>query len=525
MEQLFIGVLNNAITVSALIVAVVVVRAFGKKMPKWISCLLWMIVAVKLVVPIQFECVLSLIPSGKPIPANIVLEANPQISSGINGLDSFVNPMIRQNFAPDKSVSINPLQIFFHIGAIGWLTGMAVMLTYALITYILIRKRVSTSVKIDSMVYECDDISDSFILGTISPKVYIPSTLSDEARKYILKHEFAHLSRRDYVWKPLGFLILSVYWFNPLCWIAYILLCEDIEYACDEKVTKNIEKGEKAEYCRILLENSMPRTMISACPVTFGGTDVKKRIKNVVNYKRPAFWITTASIMVCVAVGVCFATGRDVKVESNEQKLQKAELENNIIASDGVIEPEKEVNENAVAEVVPVSADAENTNTSNPKDAEFTYNGNSVSIMDSFEAIDKALGGHDPSYSIKKSEQSLYSYGKNQEIGMILRNDSGTEFPVTISTREPVMTTSRGIAVGSSKDELIDAYGTPNGKHPTAYDGTTGRELTEEEYIQLFGESFIYDLGDYTISFYVDNDKVVSIEYRNNVNYNKFQWS
>ena len=105
MEQLFIGVLNNAITVSALIVAVVVVRAFGKKMPKWISCLLWMIVAVKLVVPIQFECVLSLIPSGKPIPANIVLEANPQISSGINGLDSFVNPMIRQNFAPDKSVS------------------------------------------------------------------------------------------------------------------------------------------------------------------------------------------------------------------------------------------------------------------------------------------------------------------------------------------------------------------------------------------------------------------------------------
>ena len=252
---------------------------------------------------------------------------------------------------------------------------------------------------------------------------------------------------------------------------------------------------------------------------------MKKRIKNVVNYKRPAFWITTASIMVCVAVGVCFATGRDVKVESNEQKLQKAELENNIIASDGVIEPEKEVNENAVAEVVPVSADAENTNTSNPKDAEFTYNGNSVSIMDSFEAIDKALGGYDPSHSIKKSEQSLYSYGKNQEIGMILRNDSGTEFPVTISTREPVMTTSRGIAVGSSKDELIDAYGTPNGKRPTAYDGTTGRELTEEEYIQLFGESFIYDLGDYTISFSVDNDKVVSIEYRNNVNYNKFQWS
>ena len=128
MEQLFIGILNNAITVSALIVAVIVVRAFGKKMPKWISCMLWMIVAIKLVVPIQFESVLSLIPSGKPIPTNIVLEENPQISSGINGLDSFVNPMISQNFTPDKAVSINPLQIFFHIGALGWLAGMSVML-------------------------------------------------------------------------------------------------------------------------------------------------------------------------------------------------------------------------------------------------------------------------------------------------------------------------------------------------------------------------------------------------------------
>nr|MCR4996064.1 M56 family metallopeptidase [Butyrivibrio sp.] len=330
MEQLFIGILNNAITVSALIVAVIVVRAFGKKMPKWISCMLWMIVAIKLVVPIQFESVLSLIPSGKPIPTNISMETNPQISSGISSVDEIVNPVISKSFTPEKAVSINPLQIFFHIGALGWLAGMSVMLIYALITYILIRKRVSTSVKIDSKVYECDDISDSFILGTISPKVYIPSTLSDEARKYILKHEFAHLSRRDHIWKPFGFVILSVYWFNPLCWVAYILLCKDIEYACDEKVTRNIEKGEKAEYCRILLENSMPRNMISACPVAFGGTDVKDRIKKIVNYKKPAFWITLASIMVCAVVGVCFATSRNTNTTSEQQtvKLAQAQAEN-----------------------------------------------------------------------------------------------------------------------------------------------------------------------------------------------------
>ena len=330
MEQLFIGVLNNAITVSALIIAIIVVRAFGKKMPKWIACMLWMTVAIKLVVPIQFESVLSLIPSGKPIPTNISMETNPQISSGISSVDEIVNPVISRSFTPDQVASVNPLQILFHIGALGWLAGMSVMLIYALITYILIRKRVSTSVKIDSKVYECDDISDSFILGTISPKVYLPSSLSDEARGYILKHEFAHLDRRDYIWKPFGFLILSVYWFNPLCWIAYILLCKDIEYACDEKVTKNIEKGEKAEYCRVLLENSMPRNMISACPVAFGGTDVKDRIKNIVNYKKPAFWITLASIMVCAVVGVCFATSRNTNTTSEQQtvKLAQAQAEN-----------------------------------------------------------------------------------------------------------------------------------------------------------------------------------------------------
>ncbi|MBR6925379.1 MAG: hypothetical protein IKH50_12710, partial [Oscillospiraceae bacterium] len=170
MEQVFLFVLNNAITVSALIIAIIMVRALGKKMPKWITCMLWMIVAVKLTVPVQFESVMSLIPTGKPIPTNIITENNPQINSGI-------------------SSSVNSLQIFFRIGALVWLTGVILMLTYAVATYVLIRKRVSVSVKIDSKVYECDDISDSFILGTISPKVYIPSSLPEGAREYILRSE------------------------------------------------------------------------------------------------------------------------------------------------------------------------------------------------------------------------------------------------------------------------------------------------------------------------------------------------
>ena len=277
MEQVFINVLNNAITVSALIVAVMIVRAFGKKMPKWVACLLWMIVAIKLVIPVPIESVLSLVPTGKPI-----------------------------------SASVNPMQNFLHIGALTWLVGMIVMLTYAVATYVFVRKRVSASVKIASKVYECDDISDSFILGIISPRVYLPSGLAGDAKDYILKHEFAHLSRFDHIWKPFGFVILAAYWFNPLCWVAYILLCRDIEYACDEKVTKNIEKSEKAEYCRVLLENSVPKKMIAACPVAFGETDVKNRIKNIANYRKPAFWITLASIVACIVVGMCFATSKSI---------------------------------------------------------------------------------------------------------------------------------------------------------------------------------------------------------------------
>lgn len=351
MEQIFLFVLNNAITVNALIVAIIAVRALGKKMPKWIICMLWLIVAVKLIVPVHFESGFSLIPTREPIPTEIVMEKSAQGDSGVSSLDNekdFASDTMTDNSYGNVTqisdaeltgnagsvdndsilAKIEQVMFYLYIGWIVWAAGMGVMLMYAVITYILTRKRVSASVKTASGVYECDDISDSFILGIISPRVYLPSTLSEDAKGYILKHEFAHLSRYDHVWKPLGFVILSVYWFNPLCWIAYILLCRDIEYACDEKVARNIEKIEKAEYCRVLLEYSIPRSMIAACPVAFGGIDVKSRIKNVANYKKPAFWITVASIMVCVGVGVCFATSRGTEEAKVDEKASQAQAEN-----------------------------------------------------------------------------------------------------------------------------------------------------------------------------------------------------
>ena len=171
------------------------------------------------------------------------------------------------------------------------------------------------------------------------------------------------------------------------------------------------------------------------------------------------------------------------------------------------------------------TASSNTANKGDVKDYQFTYNGNVVSIMDSFDAVNKAMGGYVPADSNIQSLQSYYAYGKNQAVGMICRSDFGTETPITISTRVAGMTTARNIKVGSSKDDLIAAYGTPNGKHNQVFDGPTGKELTEEEYIAIFGESFVYELGDVRISFSVENGKVASIEYQNNVNYKKFQWS
>lgn len=162
---------------------------------------------------------------------------------------------------------------------------------------------------------------------------------------------------------------------------------------------------------------------------------------------------------------------------------------------------------------------------SDGKDYQFTYNGTVVSIKDDFDTVNNALGGYVPGASNIQNLQSYYSYGKNDAVGMICRNDFGSETPITISTRVAGMTTSRNISVGSSKDELIAAYGSPNGKHSQVYDGATGKELTEEEYVAYFGDSFVYDMGDVQISFSVSNGKVASIEIKNNANYKKFQWS
>ena len=327
MENVFLQILNNAITVSILILVIMLVRVLCRKMPKWITCLLWTLVVAKLMMPFSVESVFSLVPMSEPIPAGIAMESNPHISFGIENVDNLINPALQQHFTPDKTASANPLQVWMYVGTVVWLAGTAALLLYALAAYVTVKWKVRASVRVEKNIYECDDIADPFILGIVRPRIYLPSGLDEETKKYVLKHETAHLGRKDYLWKPLGFLILSVYWFQPLCWAAYILMCGDIEYACDEKVIKKETEGARADYCKALLTCSVPRKMIAACPVAFGENGVKGRVKNMMNYKKPTFWISSISIIIVVIVAVCFATSPKGKEADNEKTAPAANSE------------------------------------------------------------------------------------------------------------------------------------------------------------------------------------------------------
>ena len=323
MTDIFLGFLNRSLAAGILILAVVLVRLVFKKAPRWLLCALWALAAVRLVCPVSIESVLSLIPSAEPVQPEIIVSAQPAITSGIPAVDAIVNPPLAAAFTPSPAQSANPLQIWTFVAACVWLAGIAALLLYAAVSALRLRLRVRTAVRLEGKVYQSEFVSSPFILGVIRPRIYLPFGLEAGAQAMVLAHERAHLRRGDQLWKPLGYLILAAYWFNPLCWLAYILFCRDIEAACDEKVVRELGEGCKAAYSRALLACSVPRKLITACPLAFGETGVKARIRSVLNYKKPAFWLVLAAVLASVAVAVCFLT--DPKREDPAQNPPAAE--------------------------------------------------------------------------------------------------------------------------------------------------------------------------------------------------------
>lgn len=308
MSSFFLKIVNMSIAASWLILAVVLLRVVLKKAPKWINVLLWGIVAFRLICPFSFESALSLIPSAETISPEIMMDWTPEISTGVSSIDKVVNPIITDTFAPEPIASANPLQLLIPVLAIVWAIGIIAMLVYAAVSYFRLQKKVGASLSVRDNIWICDDIQTPFILGFFKPSIYIPSGTDEAQLPYIIAHENAHLKRCDHWWKPLGYLVLAIHWFNPLVWIAYILLCRDIELACDEKVIRGLNQNESISYSEALLSCSVNRRTVMVCPLAFGEVGVKERVKNVLNYKKPAFWIVAIAVVSSFVLGVCFLT-------------------------------------------------------------------------------------------------------------------------------------------------------------------------------------------------------------------------
>ncbi len=308
MSEFFLSVVNMSIAASWIVLAVIVLRMLLKKAPRWITVILWGIVAIRLILPFTVESVLSLIPSAQTVSPEIMTNATPEIHTGIPLLNSAVNPMIVVSVSPDPTQSANPLQVWIPVLSVVWLLGMVALLAYTVVSYLRVKKNVGTAVLLRDNIYQSETVVSLFVLGVVRPKIYLPFNENEQEMDHVIAHEQAHIRRKDHWWKPIGFFVLTLHWFNPVMWLAYVLLCRDIELACDEKVVKEFDAAQKAEYSQALLDCSVNRRRIAACPLAFGEVGVKNRVRSVLNYKKPTFWIVAVGVLLSVAAGVCFLT-------------------------------------------------------------------------------------------------------------------------------------------------------------------------------------------------------------------------
>ena len=307
MAEIFQKALNMSIAAGWLILAVIALRLLLRRAPKRFRLLLWAVVGLRLALPWSIESALSLIPSAQTLPEGIMLERAPVLDTGISSLNGAINPGFTAAFTPELGASANPLQVLLPIAAALWMLGAAAMLLWALVSWLRLRKRVREAVRLEENVYECE-IASPFVLGLFRPRIYLPFSLENGERELVLAHERAHITAGDHIIKPLGWLLLAAHWYNPLVWIAYALFCRDIELACDERVVRGLSLSDRADYSQALLDLSRPRGGVRACPLAFGESSVKGRVKSVLSYKKPAFWLVLLAVVVCVGAAVCFLT-------------------------------------------------------------------------------------------------------------------------------------------------------------------------------------------------------------------------
>ncbi len=333
MNEFALKLLNMSISAGWMALAVILLRLLLRKAPKWLMVLAWGLVGLRLLLPFTIPSPLSLIPSEETVRIESGAKgAETVIDSGIPAVDGVLNPALR---AGEKTETGTPIYFdeesagektpegsgsetaaesekketsFPLLGAI-WAAGVVVMLLYAAVSYFSLRRSVGDAIRTEKGIWRSDGVKSPFILGLFRPRIYLPSSMDEETAGYVIAHEKAHLQRKDHWWKPVGYLLLAVYWFHPLLWVAYVLLCRDIEFAADEKAIRERDREWRAAYSSALLAASMPRRRVAACPLAFGEVGTKARIKSLLNYKKPAFWIVIAAVLALAVTATCLLTG------------------------------------------------------------------------------------------------------------------------------------------------------------------------------------------------------------------------
>ena len=305
MEALFVNVLNMSITAGYVVIAVVLLRLLLRKAPKRYLCLLWGLVAFRLLCPFSVESVLSLIPSATTVTPDIFYENVPQIQSGIGVVNQMVNPVMEGSLTAAPGASVNPIQIWMWIGSIVWRVGIMVLLIYGLISYLRLKKKLAEAVPLQDNIYQSDRITSAFVFGFVNPRIYLPFDMEEKHRTYVVAHEKVHIRRGDHWLKLFASLLLVVYWFHPLMWLAYHLFCMDLELACDERVIWEMGEDAKKSYSGALLACSVKKGDAFRYPLAFGESGIRQRVKNVLRYKKPALWTTIVGVVCAGILGIC----------------------------------------------------------------------------------------------------------------------------------------------------------------------------------------------------------------------------
>ncbi len=476
MKELFINYLQAGILGSIIVVLIVLLRLILRKAPRRIICLLWLLAAVRLLLPFHIESSLSLQPPqfSSVTAENLSINDLKWFSEGYTGSqapqvppDNEVVNLPSAEFSNENtqaSADLNTSQTADYLKIISavWLSVAGIFLLYAVISYIRLKIYVRDAVKTDSKVWESEKIGSAFLLGYFRPRIYLPFHLNPQDRDFMIAHEQAHISRGDHWWKLAGFLTLSLHWYNPFVWLGFILLCRDIELACDEKVISKLDLDNRKAYSTALLNGGKHIIGLSVSPVAFGEVSLKQRIRNVLSYKKPTLWITVIAILCAAIIGICFLTTPKEKPQQSEDPAP----EPSISSPDSATEPPDHTS------TVPQKDDLSVLKEQLSQKWNFqisyqymhlAYNGFSQETIQTyakdgsfFSSTERSYWDHTRDYEESTSAEFYYRYEDNNLICYFKENGSDSQRSVINAKALREMEASRLMLVGS--DGLLPEY-------------------------------------------------------------------